>query len=74
MDMKEKIFAVFCCEGGETLAQVAQSGGGCPSLGNIPGQMGQDSEQAAQVADVLQMAEALDQMTFNKFLPSQSIL
>lgn len=49
MDMKKTIFAVFCCEGGKTLAQVTQSGGGCPIPWNIPGQVGQDSEQAAKL-------------------------
>lgn len=74
MDMKKTIFAVFCCEGGKTLAQVTQSGGGCPIPWNIPGQVGQDSEQADQVTDVLQTAGALELMVFNKFFPIQSIL
>lgn len=67
--MDIKIFAAFCYGGGKTLAQLAQSGGGCPILGNIAGQVGQDCEQAGQVEDVLQMAAgALKQMTFSKFL------
>jgi len=32
-------------EGGETLAQVAQTVGPCPIPGNIPGQVGRGSEQ-----------------------------
>lgn len=51
-------FAVFCCEGGKTLARVAQSGDGCPIPGNIPGQVGQDSEQAGQAEDVVQLVGA----------------
>lgn len=32
-------------DGGETLAQVAQRGCGCPIPGNVQGQLGQGSEQ-----------------------------
>ena len=39
-------------EGGETLKQVAQSGGRCPIPGNIQGQAGQDSEQPDRVEGV----------------------
>jgi len=35
----------------ETLAQVAQRGGGCPLPGNIQGQVGQGSEQPGLVED-----------------------
>ena len=43
---------IFCAEGGETLAQVAQRGGRCPVPGNIQGQVGQGSEQPDLVEDV----------------------
>jgi len=49
LDIRKKF---FYHESGETLAQVAQRGGGCPILGNIPGQVGQDSEQPGLVEDV----------------------
>ncbi len=39
-------------EGGRTLAQVAQRGGGCPIPGNIQGQVGRGSEQPDLVGDV----------------------
>ena len=37
----------------ETLAQVAQRGGGCPLPGNIQGQVGQGSEQPGLVENIL---------------------
>jgi len=37
---------------GETLEQVAQRSGRCPIPGNIPSQVGQDSEQPDLVEDV----------------------
>ena len=43
---------MFYDEGGGTLAQVAQRGGGCPIPGNIPGQAGRGSEQPDRVEDV----------------------
>jgi len=49
MGYKEEI---FYDEGSETLAQVAQRGGGCPIPGNIQGQVGQGSEQPDPVEDV----------------------
>lgn len=36
---------MFYSEGGETLEQVAQRGGGCPISGNVQGQVGRGSEQ-----------------------------
>jgi len=42
----------FYAEGGETLAQVAQKGGGFPIPGNVQGQVRQGSEQPDPVEDV----------------------
>jgi len=50
LDIRKKF---FYNEGGETLAQVAQSGGGCPIPGNIQGQVGQGAERRDLVMDVL---------------------
>jgi len=36
---------IFCCEGGETLKEVAWRGSGGPIPGNIQGQLGRGSEQ-----------------------------
>lgn len=36
----------FCSEDGETLLQVPQRGGKCPISGNVPGQVGQATDQA----------------------------
>jgi len=43
---------MFYNEGGETLAQVAQRGGGCSIPGNIPGRVGRGSEPPDLVEDV----------------------
>jgi len=43
---------IFYHEGGETLAQVAQRGGGCPMPGNIQGQVRWGSEKPDLVEDV----------------------
>jgi len=43
---------IFYHEGGETLAQVAQRGGGGPIPGNIQGHLGRGSEQPGLVEDV----------------------
>jgi len=42
---------IFYHEGGETLAQVAQRGGGGPIPGSIPGQLGRGVEQPGQGED-----------------------
>ena len=43
---------IFYHEGGETLEQVVQRGGGCPIPGNFQGHIGQGSEQSGLVEDV----------------------
>jgi len=43
---------IFYDKGGETLAQIAQRGGGGPIPGNIQGQVGRGSEQPDLVEDV----------------------
>jgi len=43
---------IFHDEGGETLEQVAQRGGGCPIPANIQGQAGRGSEQPGLGEDV----------------------
>jgi len=47
LDIQNKFF-----EGGETLAQVAQTSCGCPLSGSVQGQVGWDSEQPGLVEDV----------------------
>ena len=53
---------MFHSEGGEMLAQVAQRGGWCPIPGNIPGQVGQGSEQPEPAEDVPAYGRGLEQM------------
>jgi len=48
----DKMKKFFYDEGGETLAQVSQRGGGCPIPGDIQGQVGWGSEQSDLVVDV----------------------
>ena len=55
---------MFYSEGGETLAQVAQSGGRCPSPGNIQGQAGRGCEQPDPGEDVPDHGGGLDWMAF----------
>lgn len=43
---------IFYDEISEMLAQVPQSSSGCPSPGNLQGQVGRGSEQPGQVKDV----------------------
>jgi len=43
---------IFYNQGGETLAQVAQSGSGGPMPGSLQGQVGWGSEQSGLVEDV----------------------
>jgi len=43
---------IFYNEDGETLEQIAQTGGRCPIPGNIQGQVGQGLEQPDLVEDV----------------------
>jgi len=47
--VNRKIFFFFC---GETLEQISQRSSGGPIPGNIPGQVGQGSEQPGLVEDV----------------------
>lgn len=44
---------ILCCEGGETLKQVAHIAGRCQSPGNIQGEAGQGSEHHDLVEGVL---------------------
>lgn len=43
---------IFYNQGGKTLVQVTQRGGGCSTLGKIQGQMAQGPEHPALVEDV----------------------
>ena len=49
---------------GEALAQVAQRGGGCPTLGDTQGQAGWGSEHLTELWVFLFTAGGLDQMAF----------
>jgi len=49
-------------EAGESLAQVAQKGGGCPIPGKAQGQVGQGSEWPHPVEDVPAHCRGLDWM------------
>ena len=60
MDLKE----VFYNKGSESLAQVAQKGGGCPIPGDTRGQAGQSSEHLMELWVFLFIAGELDQMAF----------
>lgn len=51
---------VFYKKTGETLAQVAQRGGGCPIPENIKGQVGWSSKQPDLVEDVLAHCRGLE--------------
>ena len=53
---------IFYNESGETLRQVAQRGGRCPTPGNIQGQAGWGSEQPALVEDAYCTGVALDDL------------
>jgi len=55
---------MFDKEGGETLAQVAQRGGGCPIRGNVQGQVGWGSEQPDPAEDVPAHGRGLGWMDF----------
>jgi len=59
---KEDIIYNEC---GETLAQVAERGGRCPIPGNIPGQVGQGSEQPDPLEGVPAHCRGLEYKTFN---------
>ena len=60
--------------GGETLAQIAQRGGRCPTPGNIQGQAGQRSEQPDLVEDVPAYGRELGTIWSLRSLPTQTIL
>ena len=65
---------MFYNEGGETLAQVAQRGGGYPIPGNIQGQAGRGSEQPDLVEDVPAHCWGVGLDGLKKSLPTQTIL
>ena len=65
---------MFYDEGGETLEEVSQRGGGCPIPGNIPGQVGQGSEQPDLVEDVPAHGRGVGRDDLKRSLPTQTIL
>jgi len=65
---------VFCNEGGETLAQVAQRGRRCPIPGNIQGQVGWGSKHPDPVEDVHAHCREVGLDGLQRSLPTQTTL
>ena len=64
---------MFYNEGGEAPAQAAQRGGRCPITGNIPGQVGQGSEQPDLVEDVPAHGRGVGLDDLRRSLPTHTI-
>lgn len=70
MDIRE----IFCNEGGKTLKQAVQRGGGCSIHGNSQGQIGQDSKQPGLVEDFPALCRVNGLVGLQRSLQTQTIL
>ena len=65
---------IFYNEGGETLAQVAQRGGGCSTPGNIQDLVGRSLSNLVQLKMSLLIAGGLGLDELYRFLPAPTFL